>query len=135
MLLYAFIHSIVCPKKYAPLSVSNAQYALLYMLNPTKKVCHFMCEPLCGLCLSNWLLCFCMLEALECFYTLLHAFIILCFHTFSNAFKHIHKLAYTCIRFHTLSYASICFHMLPYAFIMLWNAFICSYICFMSFKS
>ena len=123
MLLYAFIHSIVCPKKYAPLSVSNAQYALLYMLNPTKKVCHFMCEPLCGLCLSNWLLCFGMLEALECFYTLLHASICLymlsytslCFHTLSNTFIRFHMLQYAFIRFHTLSYASIRFHTLSYA--------------------
>ena len=28
---------------------------MLNVLNPTKGMCHFMCEPLCGLCLSNWL--------------------------------------------------------------------------------
>ena len=84
-----------------------------------------MCEPLCGLCLSNWLLCFGMLEALECFYTLSYAFIL--FQTLPNAFKHFYMLSYAFKRFHTLTYAFMRFRMLSYAFLcfpMLSYAFI-----------
>ena len=44
---YAADCKLICSKKCAAFSVSNAQSAKLYMLNTTKKVCHFMCEPLC----------------------------------------------------------------------------------------
>ena len=50
MLFKAFSCKLVYSKKCAAFSLSNAQYAKLYMLNPTKKVCHFTCEPLCEQC-------------------------------------------------------------------------------------
>ena len=50
MIFKAFSSKLICSKKCATFSVSNAQSAKLYMLNPTKKVCHFMCEPLCEQC-------------------------------------------------------------------------------------
>ena len=42
MLFKAFSCKLICSKKCAAFSVSNAQYAKLYMLNPTKK-CAILC--------------------------------------------------------------------------------------------
>ena len=89
---------LICSKKGAAFSVSNAQCAQLYMLNPTKKVCHFMCEPLCGL----W----CLIG----FYAFKR------FHMLSNVFIHFQTLSYTFIRFQTLTYAYIRLYTLLYAF-------------------
>ena len=50
MIFKALSCKLNCSKKCAAFSVSNAQSAKLYMLNPTKKVCHFKCEPLCEQC-------------------------------------------------------------------------------------
>ena len=52
MLLKAFSCKLICSKKCAAFSVSNAQYAKLYMLNPTKK-CAILCV---SHCVSNVLL-------------------------------------------------------------------------------
>ena len=108
--------------------MSNAQYAQLYMLNPTKKVCHFMCEPLCGLFLYKWfdLVCLKMLSnpflRFLCFYMLSNAFI--CFHMLSDTLISFKMLLYPFIRFHMVSNAFICFHTLLVRFNTLSNAFI-----------
>ena len=46
MLFKAFSCKLICSKKCAAFSVSNAQYAKLYMLNPTKK-CAILCVSHC----------------------------------------------------------------------------------------
>ena len=103
-------------------------------LNPTKKVCHFKCEPLIGLSCQSGLGC---LSGFSCFYTLWYALIF--FGTLSGTavirFHHFEMLSYAFICFQTLSYAFICFHTLSYAFKrfhLLSFAFRCFHICFLT---